>query len=35
MKSVNIRLESAQNVKDFVDKVSNCTHEIDLKSGRT
>ncbi|MGI6113470.1 MAG: HPr family phosphocarrier protein [Mahellales bacterium] len=34
MKSINIRLESAQNVKNFVEKVSNCTHEIDLKSGR-
>ncbi|HHU64215.1 MAG TPA: HPr family phosphocarrier protein [Clostridiales bacterium] len=34
MKNVKIRLESAQDVKNFVAKVSNCAHEIDLKSGR-
>ncbi|MDD3839277.1 MAG: HPr family phosphocarrier protein [Clostridia bacterium] len=34
MKSVNIRLQMAENVKDFVNIVSRYPYEIDLKSGR-
>ncbi|HHW69745.1 MAG TPA: HPr family phosphocarrier protein [Clostridiales bacterium] len=34
MKTVNIKLSLAENVKDFVNIVSKYPYEIDLRSGR-
>ena len=34
MKSINIKLDSTEKVKVFLNKISNCDYTIDLRSGR-
>ena len=34
MKQINIKLESIQDVRDFVNIMASQTHDIDLSSGR-